>query len=167
MSGETQDDQTIRTLDRWTDRLLRIPNTIECPVMQILGRDFEPPLFTGSGHIQIDSRTQMHFVTHATPRAGEEAFKRFVQARNAPYNVLDQFRVLATEYNGTEWNGGWTTLHVGQPNENAWRLSGALNALSTGVSGPWVARESSIEVVFDAKLRLPTPMNMVICYLRG
>lgn len=161
MSDAKRQDQTTRTLDRWIGRLLEVPNTIECAVMQILGRDFEPPLFTGSGYIRISSRTDMHFVMHATPRDGDEAFKRLVQAQKAPYSVLDQFRLLATEYDGTQWNGGWTTLQVGQSNESVWRLSGSLSALSTGVSGPWVARESSVEVVFDTKLRLPTPMNMV------
>lgn len=167
MSDAKRQHQGPRTLDRWIDRLLKVPNTIECPVMQILGRDFEPPLFTGSGYIHISSRTRMEFVMHATPRDGGEAFKRLVQAQKNPYSTLEQFRVLATDYNGTEWSGGWTTLHLGEAFANIWHLSGPIYSLSTDVSGHGVASQSGIEVVYDRKLSLPTPMNMVTSVRRG
>lgn len=167
MSDSKRQHQAVRTLDSWIDYLLKVPNSIECPVMQILCRDFEPPLFTGSGYIHIRSRTRMDFVMHATPRDGGDAFKRMVQAQRNPYSVRDQFRVLATEYSGTEWNGGWTTLQLGHTSANVWRLSGPINSLMTGVSGRNVASESSVEVVYDTKLRLPTPMNMVTSVRRG
>ncbi len=156
----------MRTLARWVDRLSTIPSTIECPNMQIIGRDHELPLFTGPGHIYIRSRTKIEFVMHAIPRDGGEAFKRLACARDNPYELLHQFRLLATEYDGTEWACGWASVQLGESSAKVWRLSGLLQSLMTGVSGDWVALDSSVELVYDIKLRLPIPMNMVTTVLR-
>lgn len=166
MSEDTLPHQSARTLARWT-RLLMVPNTIECPSMKILGRDFEEPVFTGTGQIHIRSRTQMEFTMNATPRDGAEAFKRLVRAQKNPYNVQDQFRLLATQYDGTEWNAGWTTLRMGDTLGDTWRLSGPVSSLMTNVSGLYVAPTSSIEVVYDSKLRMPLPLNMSTSIRRG
>lgn len=166
MTEDALPHQNARTLARWT-RLLKVPHTIECPSMQILGRDFEEPLFTGSGQIHIRSRTQMEFTMNATPRDGGEAFKRLVRAQNNPYNIHDQFRLLATQYDGTEWNAGWTTLRMGETLGDTWRLSGPVGSLMTDVSGSFVAPASSIEVVYDSKLRMPLPLNMSTSIRRG
>lgn len=155
----------MRTLSHWT-RLLKVPLTIECPSMQVLGYDHEPPLFSGPGSIFIRSRGRIEFVMHATPRDASEAFKRVGRAQNNPHSLLDQFRIIATEYDGTEWSGGWTTLRLGETIGNVWRLSGPIHSLTTGTSGHWVAPDSSIEVVYDDRLRLPIPMNMTTSVVR-
>lgn len=158
---------TVRTLSRWVDRLLKGPVTIECPRMEILGRDHEPPVFTGPGHIKVGSDKRIHFVMHGTPRDGSDAFKRIVQAQKYPHDILHQFRVNAIGYDGTEWSGGWTTLTLGEEAANIWRLSGPIHSLDTGASGFGVAEKSGVELVFDRSLRLPMPMNMVKTVLRG
>lgn len=166
MTEEIPPYPNVRTLARWV-RLLKIPNTIECPSMKILGHDFEEPLFTGSGQIHIRSRTQMEFTMNATPRDSDEAFKKLVRAQKNPYNIHDQFRLLATQYDGTEWNAGWTSLRMGDTLGNTWRLSGPINSLMTNVSGLYVAPVSSIEVIYDSKLRMPLPLNMSTSIRRG
>lgn len=157
---------TVRTLSRWVDRLLKGPVTIECPRMEILGRDHEPPVFTGPGHIKVGSDKRIHFVMHGTPRDGSDAFKRIVQAQKHPHDILHQFRINAVGYDGTEWSGGWTTLTFGEEAANIWRLSGPIHSLHTGASGFGVAEKSGVELVFDRPLRLPMPMNMVKTVLR-
>ena len=58
----------MRTLDFWKSRLTAVPSTIECPEMRLLsGHDHEPPVFLGSGHIDIRSLTNIDFTMFATP----------------------------------------------------------------------------------------------------
>lgn len=158
---------TVHTLSRWADRLLNGATTIECPRIELLGRDHEPPVFTGPGHIKINSDTRMHFVMHGTSRDGSDAFRKIVQAQKNPYNILHQFRMNAIGYDGTEWSGGWTTLSLGEETGNVWRLSGPISRLHTGANGRGVAEKSSVELVYDRHLRLPMPMNMVKTVHRG
>lgn len=152
---------TVRTLSRWVDRLLRGPVTIECPYMEILGRDHEPPVFTGPGHIKIGADKKISFFMHGTPRDGSDAFRRIVQAQKNPYEILHQFRVTAISYDGTEWSGGWTELTLGEERGNVWQLSGPIHSLHTGAEGFGVSEKNGVELVYDRSLRLPIPMNMV------
>lgn len=150
----------MRTLDIWVERLTKTPCTIECPEMQVLGYDHEPPLFTGSGHVLIRSPTSIEFVMHARPRDGDEAFRRYLRSKENPHSGRDQFRILGTEYDGTEWNCGWTDLCMGGEVNGVWRLSGPLLSLMTGDSGNFVSKIRGVELVYDRRLRLPTPINM-------
>lgn len=134
--------------------------------MELLGRDHEPPVFTGPGHITINPDTRMHFVMHATPRNSSEAFKKIVQAQQNPYDILHQFRVNAVGYDGTEWSGGWTSVTLGDATANVWRLSGPIGKLHTDAEGFGVAEDSSVELIYDRALRLPIPMNMVKTVVR-
>src|SRR5690606_10529854 len=115
--------------------------TIECPRIELLGQDHEPPVFIGPGHIRVNSDTSMHFVMHGIPSDGSEAFKRIVQAKRNPYDIRHQFRMNAAGYDGTEWSGGWTTLTLGEEANNVWRLSGTINRLHTGANGFGVAEK--------------------------
>lgn len=134
--------------------------------MELLGRDHEPPVFTGPGHITINPDTRMRFVMHATPRDSSNAFKRIVQAQRNSYDILYQFRVNAVGYDGTKWSGGWTPVTLGEATGNVWRLSGPIGRLHTGAAGFGVAEDSSVELVYDRSLRLPIPMNMVKTVVR-
>lgn len=152
---------SVRTLSRWVDRLLRGSVTIECSHMDILGHDHEPPVFTGPGHIKIGADTKISFFMHGTPCDGSDAFRRVVQAKKNPYEILHQFRVNAISYDGTEWSGGWTELKVGEVRGNVWQLFGPIRHLTTGAKGLGVCDKSSVELVYDRILRLPIPTNMV------
>jgi len=129
--------------------------------MEILGRDHEPPVFTGPGHIKIGADTKISFFMHGTPRDGSDAFRKIVQAQKNPYEILQQFRVNAVGYDGTEWSGGWTKLILGEVQGNGWSLSGPIHRLHTDAEGFGVSDKSSVELVYDRPLRLPIPMNMV------
>lgn len=152
---------SVRTLSRWVDRLLRGPVTIECPHVEILGRDHEPTVFTGPGHIKIGADTKISFFMHGTSRDGSDAFQKIVQAQKNPHEILHQFRVNAIGYDGTEWSGGWTRLMLGEERENVWQLAGPIRSLHTGAKGFGVSDKSGVELVYDRPLRLPIPMNMV------
>jgi hypothetical protein len=155
-----------RTLSRWK-HLLKVPITIDCPSMQIVSPNPEEPVFTGVGQIDILSRTQMTFLMHATPRDSREAFQRLIHAERNPHNIHDRLGVRGTQYDGTEWNAGWAPIHLGETRGDTWRLSGPIHSLTTDASGPDVAGTSSIEVIYDARLRVPLPLNMSTSVRRG
>ena len=135
--------------------------------MQIVGTGCEEPVFTGSGRLDIRSRTEMDFVMHATPRDGGEAFKRLVRAEKNPHKIHDQLGVRATQYDGIEWNAGWAPIRLGETVGNTWRLSGPIDSLMAIVSGRDVAPTRGIEVIYDLKLRVPLPLNMTTSVRQG
>src|SRR4030065_2862146 len=96
-------------LDYWEGRLTSIPSTIECVEMHLLGGDDrEPPIFIGPGHIDIRTSTDIDFTIFATTTDEQNASRHLNRARENPYEVFDQFRLFATDYQGTEWACGWT-----------------------------------------------------------
>jgi len=151
----------MRTLDYWKSRLEDIPNTIECPEMRLLsGRDHESPVFVGPGQIEIKNSTAISFKMYATPTNTRDAIERLIRAQENPYEVFEQFRLVATDYEGTEWNGGWTRPQlVGNP-KIGWPLTGKVEFLVTVVSGPLVSQDSGVELVFQPKLHLPMAKTM-------
>lgn len=152
----------MRTLDYWEGRLTAVPSTIECVEMRLLsGPDHEPPIFVGPGHIDIRSTTDIDFTMFATPADGGDAFRRLVRARESPYEVFDQFSLLATDYQGTEWACGLTRPELKGIPKVGWPLTGRLDSLVTHASGPWVSAESGLELVFRPKLWLPMDKVMV------
>lgn len=152
----------MRTLDYWEGRLTAIPSTIECTEMKLLsGNDGDPPVFVGPGHIEIRSSTEIDFTMFARPTNGNDAFRRLVRAQNNPYEIFDQFRLFATDYQGTEWACGWTYPQIKGLPKIGWPLTGKLNSLVTLASGTWVSAESGVELVFQPKLWLPMDKAMV------
>lgn len=156
--GESRDSRVL-TLSPWK-HLLRVPSIIECPSMQIVGADHEEAIFAGSGQLLVRSRSEMAFVMHAMPGNGGEAFRRLSLAEDNPHDIHFQLGVRATQYDGTEWNAGWSAISLGESLGNVWRLSGPVHGLMADVSGSQVSPKSSIEVIYDAKLRMPLPLNM-------
>lgn len=152
----------MRTLEYWKSRLTGVPSTIECPEMRLLsGDDQEPPIFVGPGHIDIRSSTEIDFTMFAVAADGSDAFRRLVRAKDNPYEVFDQFRLVATDYEGHGWACGWTRPNLKGLPKVGWPLTGQLSSLVTQASGPWVSRDSGVELVFQPKLRLPMDQRMV------
>ena len=151
----------MRTLEHWESRLTAVPNIIECPSMQLIGRDHEPPIFVGPGHIDIRNSTAIDFTMFAKPTNGNEAFLRLVRARENPYEIFDQFRLVATDYEGTEWACGWTRPELKGNPKVGWLLTGKLTSLVTQASGPFVSTDSGVELVFRPKLDLPMDRMMI------
>lgn len=158
--------QSMRTLSHWK-HLLEAPLTINCPLMKITGPDFEPPVFIGAGQIHIRSRTEMDFLMHATPRDSGDAFKKIVHAKKNSHNILDQFRLSATQYDGTEWNCGWVSVRLGETIGNVWQLSGPISSLMTIATGHFIAPTSSTEAIYTPKLRLPFSSMMTTSIQRN
>ena len=102
----------------------------------------------------------MDFVMHATPRDSGEAFKKLIHAQKNPYDILDQFRLSATQYDGTEWSCGWVPIRLGETLDNIWQLTGSISSLMTVATGHFIAPTSSIEVIYTPKLRLPLSSTM-------
>jgi hypothetical protein len=152
----------VGTLERWKWLLNAIPRTIECPEMKLLGRDFEPPVFTGSGHIDIKSSTVIEYTMFAQPIASsDDAFRRLLRAQENPYEIVDQFRLVATDYDGTEWTCGWTQPSVKGIPRTGWPLTGKLNSLLTIDSSNSISQESGVELAFDGDLALPMDKVML------
>lgn len=155
-----------RTLSHWT-RLLRVPLTLDCPVMQLVCQPHGEVVFSGSGQIRIHSNTCADFVMHATPKDAGEAWKALIRAQSNPRDIHVQLGLRATEYDGTEWNGGWVPIRLGETLGNTWELRGPIQSLSTAQAGLWVSKAKGIEVIFDSKLRMPLPLNMTTLIQRG
>ena len=149
------------TLDYWEARLTAVPSTIDCVKMHLLGRDSAQPVFTGPGHIDIRSTTAIDFTMYAVPADEAHAIRCLSRAHKNPYQARDQFVLVATDYQGTEWNCGWTQPELkGWPNIG-WPLTGRINSLVTRVKGHWVSDQSSVELVFQPKFWLPMETTMV------
>jgi hypothetical protein len=159
MSKGESPDKAMLTLAPWK-HLLRVPSTIECPSMRIVDSGLGEPIFTGSGQLRIHSRSEIDFVMHATPVDRGEAFKRLNLAEDNPHNIHYQLGLRAIQYDGTEWNAGWTPISPGEYLGNVWRLSGPIHSLTADISGSQVTPKRSIEVIYDARLKIPLPLNM-------
>jgi len=152
----------MRTLDYWKDRLLAIPLTIECPQMRLeSGRDHERPVFEGPGYVDVKSSTEIQFTMFAAAADGGDAFRRLARAKANPYELFDQFRLAATDYQGIEWACGWTRPEFKGWPRVGWPLTGQLTSLATGASGPLVAKTSSVELIIQQKLWLPMEKSMM------
>jgi hypothetical protein len=146
----------MKTLEGWQSRLAAVPRKIECPEMQLLSaHDFEPPVFVGPGYIDIKSTTQIEFTMFASTADHSDAYRRLTRAIDNPYDIIDQFRLNATDYRGTRWACGWTGVQLKELPSVGWPLTGQLHAISTDVSDSTVCPDSGVELLFQPQPRLP------------
>jgi hypothetical protein len=148
-------DREPRTLDFWRSKLAQLPQTIDCGVMRLLGRDHEPDVFTGPGRIEIRSATEIRFFMYATAADSGAAFLKLKSTRENPYDTLEQFRLVAVDYSGVEWAGGWTQVDFFSDVKSGWPLTGELSSLSTLATDNWVAKTSSVELLLIPPVELP------------
>lgn len=152
----------MRTLGIWERRLMAVPSTIDCAEMQLLSAtDHAPPVLVGPGRINIRSLTSMDFTMFGSPTDGSEAFRRLVQAEKNPYEVQDQFRLVATDFEGTEWSCGWTRVELVHAAKERWLLTGQLESIMTIASGHWTSNDKGVELLFTPKLHLLMKDSMV------
>lgn len=144
----------VETLSRWKRRFSNAC-TLECSEMRLIGRDGEGVIFSGPGRIEIDGSSSIRLSMHGSTTDSRMAFRKIVAARKEPYDVLEQFRLLATDYEGNEWAGGYTAIDLFFDFKHGWPLAGKLQGLSTKVSGSWVAATSSVELLFLPSVDLP------------
>jgi hypothetical protein len=82
-------------------------------------------------------------------------------AAEHPYDISHQFRLVAIDYEGTEWACGWTFPELKEAATAGWLLTGELNSLVTHVTGPWVSPDCGVELLYDAELELPMDKQML------
>jgi hypothetical protein len=80
----------------------------------------------------------------ASPADVQDALRRLHLATEHPYDITHQFRLIATDYEGTEWAGGWTFPRQKETSNAGWLLCGELNSLVTRAKGPWVSIDSGV-----------------------
>ena len=123
--------------------------------MRLVGRDLEGTVFSGPGRIETDGSSSIRFSMYGSATDGGAAWRKMISARDNPYDALEQFRLFATDYEGNEWAGGFTAVDFFTDHKHGWPLAGELQGLSTKVTGPWVAQNSSVELLFLPPFHLP------------
>src|SRR4051812_40175020 len=150
------------TLDSWEPLWLSLPNVIECSEMRLISsHGHEPPIFAGPGHIDISVSSAGVFTMYASASDVREVAHRLRRARENPYEMTDQFRLLATDYKGTEWNCGWTVPEVKGMPHIGWPLTGRITTLVTIDKSSGVSSDSSVELIFQPGFWLPMDTRMM------
>jgi hypothetical protein len=151
----------MRTLDHWRRRFTGSPCTIECSDMRLVGRDHEGTMFSGPGRIEIKGDTDIRFYVYGKTDDLAKAFRKYITAKENPYDHLEQFRLFATDYAGNEWAGGNTSVDFFTDHNRDWPLRGALIGLAMTASGPWVSTSSSVELLLIPPVSLPMSEALV------
>lgn len=152
----------MRTLDHWKARLTETPSYIECPEMRLMtGRDFEPPVFVGPGRIELKNSTTAEFRMFASSQGDSRSLIKVHLAHANPYEILDQFRLFATDFEGTEWAGGWLLPRVEEASNAGMLVTGSIRSLMTRVSGDWVSSEAGVELLFQPSFHMPMTASML------
>jgi hypothetical protein len=153
------------TLDSWDSLWRNLPSVIECHEMRLISSyPQETPVFLGPGHIDIGVSSPGVFTMYATSSAdARELAHRLIRAHRNPYDITDQFRLLANDYRGTEWNCGYTVPEVKGMPHVGWPLTGKITSMVTVAKGSAVSTDSGVELVFQPGFWLPmdTPMTSV------
>ena len=75
--------------------------------------------------------------------------------------MLDQFRLFATDFEGTEWAGGWLVPRVEEASKAGTLVTGSIRSLMTRVSGDWVSPEAGVELLFQPGFYMPMAASML------
>ena len=159
-------DRDARTLQHWRHQFAGSERTIECHSMRLIGRDGEGDIFAGPGRIVIDDNG-IRFFMYGTADNSPAAFRKYLSAQASPYDPLEQFRLVATDYRGTTWTGGYTSVDFFTDHDRDWPLTGELQGLSTHVSDFWVARSAGFEMLLIPAVDLPMDEAMETSTLIG
>lgn len=156
-ANDKTSERDLHTLDSWRSMFSDLPRTIECAQMTLLGRDEEGAIFKGSGRIEIESNTKMRFYMHASPAVDlRQALEVFNRQKSQPYDARDLFRLVATDYRGVEWAGGYTQADFFADHDSGWPLSGEIDALHALACGYWVSKRRNVELLLTPPIDLPT-----------
>lgn len=153
------------TLDRWR-WLLGLPITLTFPHLKLIGRDHEPPLIVGSGEVHMESPQRIRFILRGVPNDVGAAMAQIQGVRQNPYDILAQARLIGTDSEGTNWNGGYTAPAVDISNRGEWSYSGELSSLFTDDRNDTVFRSPGTELIY--LLRVGDPMTLALSrYVRS
>lgn len=124
--------------------------------MALKVHDFEDDVFTGPGRIEVKGEHSGRFFLHGKAGDAERALRRMREATENPYDHLSQFRLFVTDYQGVDWNAGFTELDRHTARGEGWLLSGKIRDLTTVATGCRVSRHSSVELLLAPPIHVPT-----------
>ncbi len=133
----------------------------------LTGRDHEPPVFKGPGQIDIRNTTDATFKLFASQPLDAASLEKVVRAHSNPYVMLDQFKLIATDYEGTEWACGWTVPRMEEATVDGALLTGKVRSLYACVKGESVSVESGVELLFQPAFHLPMESSTLTVHSIG
>ena len=150
-----------QTLSSWRRKLLGFPRRIDCPKMELIGRDHEGPYIRGPGYIEILNNENIRFFIYGEADDLEATVEKIRRTTQHQYEALEQFRLIATDYSGIEWNGGYTAVKFFADVGEGFPLTGDLHGLSALDQSKLVDPESSVELVFSPIPDIPMTTERV------
>lgn len=144
-----------QTLSAWRNKVPAFPKRIDCPKMELIGRDHEGAFVQGPGYIEILNSENIRFFIFGQADDIAATVKKLRRATEHPYEALEQFRLIATDYSGIEWNGGYTTVNFFADVGAGFPLKGELQGLMAFDQSDSVDSKSSVELVFSPAPDLP------------
>lgn len=153
-----QERGALATLDRWRP-FLESPRTITFPHMELIGRDFEPPLVVGSGEVRIPTLNRFEYTLRGLPQDLGHTLQSLRYQQENPYDGLARFRLTGTDSEGVEWSLGWTVPRV-DAGKDSWTLTGRLDGLLPHDDSATVADESSTELIFSVPVHHPMALSL-------
>lgn len=150
-----------QTLSAWRSKILSFPKRIDCPKMELIGRDNEGAFVQGPGYIEIQDYENIRFFIFGEADNVVATVKKLRRTAEHPYEALEQFRLIATDYSGIEWNGGYTRVKFFADVGAGLPLKGELQGLMALDQSDSVDPESSVELVFSPAPDLPMTTKCV------
>ena len=136
------------TLDRWRGFLVT-PQTVQFKRLELIGRDHEPSIVVGTGEVRMTSPAVFEFTLTGIPKDIAHALATINRAEREPYNPLARCRLLGTDHDDVDWNGGWTVPRM-EDGETTWTFTGEIDSLVTIDKSSTVPPQASTELIFSA-----------------
>jgi hypothetical protein len=145
-------------LDRWRPFLIT-PKTLAFPCLELLSRDFLPPIVKGSGELRMPSLGQFEFTLTGVPENIDYAFMGILCQQRNPYDALARFRLRGTDEEGRHWSLGWTTPIV-DPGTKTWTFVGETDGLHPPIETGASDSRSETELLFRIPRNHPVAFEM-------
>jgi len=144
------------TLDRWRP-FLSTPKTLSFPQLELVGRDFSPPIVVGSGEVRMPTPNRFEYSLAGVPADLRYFFEAFREQQQNPYDNLARFRLRGVDAEGEDWALGWTVprFEAGEDDEDDWTFTDRLDGLIVDDRSDTVAKDSSTELVFVVPVNDP------------
>lgn len=129
-------------------------HVIRCPKMRLEGwHDNEPPIFEGSGRLRLNRHSDISFEFDARPLDLKVAMRALRRCAEEPHDHTSAMRLLATDYDGQEWNAGWVLPRLGEVYEDRHSLFGESRSIVT--HGKQETPASGVELVYSPAPDVP------------
>jgi hypothetical protein len=153
------------TLDRWR-RFLVTPQTLAFPRLELIGRDWAPPIVVGSGQIRMPSLDRFEFTLEGLPGDLGYASSEIERKQRNRYDGMERFRLRGVDWEKREWSFGWTTLHHVGCADDVWTFIGEAQGLFPQDGSDTVSSESCTELVFlmptDHRMGMSMSMSRLV-----